>query len=76
MTLAPGDGLVLYTDGITEAQNAVKEFYGLERLCAVVAAHWGRSAEAVKEAIVEDVRAFVGDALMYDDVTLVVLKQQ
>ena len=76
VTLAPGDGLVLYTDGITEAQNAVKEFYGLERLCAVVSAHWGRSAEAVKEAIVEDLRAFVGDALVYDDVTLVVLKQQ
>ncbi len=76
VTLASGDGLVLYTDGITEAQNAAKEFYGLERLCAVVSAHWGRSAEAVKEAIVEDVRAFVGDALMYDDVTLVVLKQR
>ncbi len=77
MTLAPGDGVVLYTDGITEAQNATNHFYGLERLCAVISANWrDASAEAVKEAIVADVRAFVGDAQVYDDVTLVVLKQQ
>ncbi len=77
MTLASGDGVVLYTDGITEAQNAAGDMYGLERLCAVITAHWrDASAEAIKEAIVEDVRAFVGGALVYDDVTLVVLKQQ
>ncbi len=76
-TLAPGDGLVLYTDGITEAQNAAGDFYGLDRLCAVISQQWRNStAEAVKEAIIDDVRVFVGDAQVYDDVTLVVLKQQ
>lgn len=75
--LHPGDGLVLYTDGITEAQNAASDFYGLERLCAVISANWrDASAEAVKTAIIDDVRRFVGSAPMYDDVTLVVLKQQ
>ena len=74
--LTPGDGLVLYTDGITEAQNAASDFYGLDRLCAVISANWqDASAEAVKTAMIEDLRQFVGSATVYDDVTLVVLKQ-
>ena len=74
--LHPGDGLVLYTDGITEAENAASDFYGLDRLCAVISANWqDASAEAVKTAIIEDLRQFVGSATVYDDVTLVVLKQ-
>ncbi len=76
ITLDSGDGVVLYTDGITEAQNALDEFYGLDRLCSVISANWhGATAEAVKDAVVEDVRRFIGDAMVYDDVTLVVLKQ-
>ncbi len=77
VTLSPGDGVVLYTDGIPEAQNPDKAFYGLERLCAIISANWrGATAEAVKAAIVDDVRQFIGSAPVYDDVTLVVLKQQ
>ena len=38
--LQPGDGVVLYTDGITEAENLVGEQYGLARLCTVVSQHW------------------------------------
>ncbi len=77
ISLAPGDGVVLYTDGITEAQDAMNNFYGLDRLCEVISAHWRTAtAEAVKEAIVKDLRAFIGRAQVYDDVTLVVLKRQ
>ena len=77
VTLEQGDGIVLYTDGITEAQNPEHQFYGLERLCAVISANWrDASAEAVKNAIVDDMRQFIGNAQVYDDVTLVVLKQQ
>jgi len=76
-SLESGDGVVLYTDGIPEAQNATNQLYGLERLCAIISANWrDASAEAVKEAIVADLCAFVGSAQIYDDVTLVVLKQQ
>ncbi|GAK48871.1 stage II sporulation protein E [Candidatus Moduliflexus flocculans] len=76
VTLSPGDGVVLYTDGIPEAQNAEKEFYGLERLCAVISANWrDAGAKIVKDAIVADLRRFIGSAQIYDDVTLVILKQ-
>ncbi|GAK50546.1 putative PAS/PAC sensor protein [Candidatus Moduliflexus flocculans] len=77
VTLDSGDGVVLYTDGVTEAQNAANKLYGLERLCAVISAHWhDASADAIKDAIIADVLAFVGGAQIYDDMTLVVLKQQ
>lgn len=73
--LAPGDGVVLYTDGITEAENMGGEQYGLERLCNVVRAYWAEPAEAIKEAVVVDVRRHIGDQEVYDDITLVVVKQ-
>ncbi len=74
--LEPGDGIVLYTDGITEAENLAGEPYGLERLCAVVEGHWSYTAEAIKTAVVADVKRHMGDQEVYDDVTLVVVKQQ
>ena len=74
--LQPGDGLVLYSDGFTEAENEVQDFYGLERLCAVVSRYWSQSAEEIKQAVVVDVRHFIGQQTVYDDLTLVVIKQK
>ena len=74
--LEPGDGVVLYTDGITEAENLDGEHYGQERLCEVVKVHWSEPAEAIKEAVVRDVRRHIGEQMVYDDITLVVVKQQ
>lgn len=74
--LQPGDGIVLYTDGIPEAENAEQQQYGLDRLCRVVSQYWAQSAEAVKQAVVDDVMAHIGAQKIYDDITLVVLKQQ
>lgn len=76
VVLQPGDGVVLYTDGITEAENVAGEQYGLERLCAVVCQHWGQAADTIKEAVVMDVQRHIGGHLVYDDLTLVVVKQQ
>ncbi|HEY9794782.1 MAG TPA: PP2C family protein-serine/threonine phosphatase, partial [Leptolyngbyaceae cyanobacterium] len=74
--LHPGDVVVLYTDGITEAEDINREQYGLERLCEVVSRHWERSAQAIKEAVIEDVRSHIGEQKVFDDITLVVLKQK
>jgi sigma-B regulation protein RsbU (phosphoserine phosphatase) len=70
-----GDGVVLYSDGITEAENEAGDLYGLERLCKVVRTHWAKPAEAIKEAVVTDVRAFISRQKVYDDLTLLVVKQ-
>jgi predicted ATPase/serine phosphatase RsbU (regulator of sigma subunit)/tRNA A-37 threonylcarbamoyl transferase component Bud32 len=74
--LNPGDVVVLYTDGITEAEDINRDQYGLERLCEVVSRHWKRSAQAIKEAVIEDVRSHIGEQKVFDDITLVVLKQK
>ncbi len=74
--LNPGDGVVLYTDGIPEAFNIDKEQYGLERLCDAISQNWHYSAQEIKQAVIDDVRAFIGEQKVFDDITLVVLKQQ
>src|SRR2546426_2937752 len=68
--LQPGDGVVLYTDGITEAENLAREQYGLARLCTVVSQHWTASAEVIKEHVMTDVYQHIGAQRMYDDITL------
>jgi sigma-B regulation protein RsbU (phosphoserine phosphatase) len=74
--LEPGDGVVLYTDGIPEARNIHKKFYGLERLCEVVSQNWHLSAEQIKQAAIDNLREFIGEQKVFDDITLLVLKQQ
>jgi len=76
IVLNPGDGIVLYTDGITEAENTDGNQYGLERLCEVVRQHYNLSATGIQQAIVEDVRAYIGEQEVFDDITLLVLKQK
>ena len=74
--LYPGDVVVLYTDGITEAENIHRVRYGIERLCQVVTRHWQLSAHDIREAIMEDLRHYIGEQKIYDDITLLVLKQK
>ncbi len=71
--LEPGDVLLLYTDGITEAQNAQEEFFDEDRLREIVSASLGRSAQNIQDGIIAQVDAFVGDVPQSDDITLVVV---
>lgn len=73
--LEPGDGVVLYTDGIPEAYNLDKKQYGIEQLCEVITQNWHRSAEEIKQAIITDVRRHIGTQKVFDDITLLVLKR-
>ena len=76
IVLNPGDGIVLYTDGITEAENPEKELYGLERLCEVVRQNYNLSATEMQENIIADVRRYIDTQEVFDDITLLVLKQK
>ena len=71
--LRPGDRLVLYTDGVTEAFSPADEAYGTERLIAEVKAHGDGSAAALVEHICRSVTVFAGTAPQSDDITLTVL---
>jgi phosphoserine phosphatase RsbU/P len=71
--LLPGDRLILYTDGVTEAFNSADEPYGAERLIAEVKAHGDGAATALVERICRSVTIFAGAAPQSDDITLTVL---
>jgi serine phosphatase RsbU (regulator of sigma subunit) len=68
-----GDSLVLYTDGITDAQNSEEQFYGLERLKDAVRKHHGKPAQELRDALLAEVRNWVGNAPQFDDITLMVV---
>ena len=70
MDLHPGDRLFVYTDGIPEAVNTQNDAYGADRLLAVLNSLRAASQENVLKAVREDLRAFVGAADQFDDITM------
>ena len=72
--LEPGDKVVIYSDGVSEAQNTAGEFFGKKRLRELVSARAAESCEAIHDAIQEAVAAFTEGAPQSDDITLLVLE--
>lgn len=73
IALGPGDAVLIYTDGITEAMNAADEEFGIGRFLETVRGTTGLTSAQQIQRIQESVDAFVGDAPQQDDITLVVL---
>lgn len=74
--LDPGDVLVLFSDGVTEAVNAADEEFGEERLLSVVRAAGNNSAHAIVEAVHNAVRDFTAGQPQADDITVVAVVRQ
>lgn len=74
--MAPGDVLVFYTDGVTDAESESRDFYGLERLLQAVRGKMDQRAEALRDAVLDDLRLFTGEATQSDDIALMILKRQ
>ncbi|HBT47720.1 MAG TPA: serine/threonine-protein phosphatase [Peptococcaceae bacterium] len=72
--LAPGDAVVLYTDGLVEACGPGEQRYGLERLKEIVCLQGGADADRMKQNILSDLETFTRGFPQKDDVTLVVTK--
>jgi len=72
-SLTPGETLVAYTDGVTEAMNPAQQLFGSTRLLALLAAQAGRNPEALDEAVMQAVRDFAGEAPQADDITVLSL---
>ena len=75
VTLEPGDTVVLFTDGVTEAMNADNQQFGLGRLTEVFEGKPPENATAANEAVFEYVRKFAGDAPQSDDITCLTLRR-
>jgi phosphoserine phosphatase RsbU/P len=74
--LDPGDIMLLYTDGVTEAENSGRKQYGLPSLTASLVTHRHLSAADIRTRLIEDVYAFIGETRIYDDISLLVVKQR
>lgn len=72
--LTPGDFLVLYTDGITEATNQKNELWGEERLLECVTESRTENPKDLIDSIIDHANTFVGDAEQFDDMTLLALQ--
>jgi serine phosphatase RsbU (regulator of sigma subunit) len=75
LSLSPGDRVVLYTDGISEAEDASREQFGDQRLCEIVESlPKDLCAREVAEHVMGALREFLGDVEPQDDMTLLVLR--
>ncbi|MGE5656166.1 MAG: SpoIIE family protein phosphatase [Actinomycetota bacterium] len=74
--LQSGDVVILYTDGITEAENIHHVQYSLDQLIKIVKQNWQHSAREIRQAIIDDLRQHIGEQKVDDDITLVVFKQK
>ncbi len=72
--LCRGDVIALYTDGITEAMDAQSDLFGDARLNHLITEHGHLEAADLRERILREVEAFVGDADQHDDMTMILIK--
>jgi sigma-B regulation protein RsbU (phosphoserine phosphatase) len=72
--LVTGDVLVFYTDGVTEAENASEEEFGVERLSAIIQRDFSLSAEKLVANILAGAASFCAEVGFQDDVTILVVK--
>jgi sigma-B regulation protein RsbU (phosphoserine phosphatase) len=75
VSLKPGDVLVVFSDGVTDAVNQADEPYGVERLVSLVGERRDEPASVLIQKIMEDVDAHAGSVPQFDDLTLVVVKR-
>ena len=76
MVMEPGSTIFLYTDGLTEAENATHDQFGEDRMTAILAAQTqqGASTETLISAMTDAVHEFVGDTEQSDDLTMLAIK--
>jgi serine phosphatase RsbU (regulator of sigma subunit) len=72
--LRTGDLYLFFTDGISEAMNAHDDFFGENRLGQLVETHAHLPSDELRERVLREISAFVGDAPQHDDMTMILLK--
>ncbi len=76
LTLAPGDVLFLYTDGVTEATDSSNALYGTERMLEALNSVAGAPPKRLLEAVKESVDRFVGSSPQFDDITMLAFQRK
>jgi serine phosphatase RsbU (regulator of sigma subunit) len=76
ITISPGEMLMMYTDGVTDAQNDVGEFIDRKIILNTLQQNIGKPAQEVQKHILDRIHHFVGDAPRFDDLTLVLVMRE
>jgi sigma-B regulation protein RsbU (phosphoserine phosphatase) len=74
LELHPGDLALFFTDGISEAMNEADDFFGEGRLGRLIEKHAHLSSDELRERVLREIQAFVGNAPQHDDMTMIFLK--
>ena len=74
VTLAPGDWLIIFTDGLVEAENARQDEYGEDRLLTLINASASTAPTEMLNRMMSEVDLFVGNTPQHDDVTCLLIK--
>lgn len=72
--MMPGDAVFVYTDGVPEANNTDGEFYGMERMEEALNQMADRDPKGILQGVKEDVETFTGEAMQFDDLTMLCLE--
>jgi len=75
-TISNGDLILLYTDGITEAENPVGEFFGVERLSDIFIQYAQHSPEGIIDAMLKHLKQFCQCESFNDDITLMIFRRR
>jgi sigma-B regulation protein RsbU (phosphoserine phosphatase) len=73
--LHSGDLLAIYSDGVTEANDAAEQEFGLDRFIAALKANRDRPASEIVDTVIQEIDAFVSETPQFDDITLLVMKR-
>jgi sigma-B regulation protein RsbU (phosphoserine phosphatase) len=74
--MEPGDCLILYTDGVTEALDAAGDEYGLQRMTESIQESASQGAVAIRKRLTDDLMGFIGNSPQNDDITLIVIRKK
>jgi sigma-B regulation protein RsbU (phosphoserine phosphatase) len=74
-SLIPGDLLVIYTDGITEAMNALQEEFGESRLIALLKSHQNLTCKEITDTVFSAVKKHMQSEPQFDDMTMLLVKK-
>ncbi len=76
VTMSPGDELIFFTDGVTDAKNMLNEDFGKDRLLKSIFRNADRPLTTQVNCIVSDILTFIGDKPQNDDITIIILKKK
>jgi sigma-B regulation protein RsbU (phosphoserine phosphatase) len=73
--LSPGDFILLYTDGITDAHNAQRQFFGIDKIQSLITQHQHQPAQVVLSTLIQSVGDFTGETDPFDDITVAMIRR-